>query len=108
MNKPAQNLFTARPAYVLDLPLKEGVRILHPEQVILKIGSDYREVGAFCYALRSDKRRKSGQPAEVVLSSFLKQRPQQILQAIKVLSAAAEGKAPTTVSGTAFYWLYAF
>ena len=103
MNKTPENLFTTRPAYVLDLPLKEGVRILHPEQVILKIGSVYREVGAYCYALRSDKQRKPGEPAEVVLSSFLKQRPKQILQAIKVLSAAAEGKAPKTVSGTAFY-----
>ncbi|HAS5616276.1 TPA: hypothetical protein I7E53_004031 [Vibrio cholerae] len=103
MNKPPSNLFTTRPAYVLELPLKEGVRILHPEQVILKIGSDYREIGAFCYSLRSDKRRKPGQPTEVVLSSFLKQRPKQMLQAIKVLSAASEGKAPATVSSSAFY-----
>ncbi|MND36984.1 hypothetical protein D3C80_276540 [compost metagenome] len=103
MNKPASNQFTTRPAYVLELPVKESVRILHPEQVILKIGLDYREIGAFCYSLRSDKRRKSGQPTEVVLSSFLKQRPKQMLQAIKVLSAASEGKAPATVSATAFY-----
>lgn len=103
MNKPAPNLFTTRPAYVLELPLKKGVRILHPEQVILKIGADYRDIGAFCYSLRSDRRRKSGQQTEVVLSSFLKQRPKQMLQAIKVLSAASEGKAPLTVRGMANY-----
>ena len=71
MNSPVENLFSARPAYVLDLPLKDGVRILHPERAILRIGSSYADVGAFCYALRSDKKRKPGQPAKVVLASFI-------------------------------------
>lgn len=101
MNKPVESIFTTRPAYVLDLPLKDGVRVLHPERVILKIGSDYKDVGAFCYELRSDKKRKPGQPVEVDLSSFLKQRPKQILQAIKVLSAMLMGNRPATVISAA-------
>lgn len=100
MNKPAPNQFTTRPTYVLELPLKEGVRILHPERVILKIGSYYSEIGAFCYSLRSDKPRKRGQPTEVVLSSFLTQRPKQLLQAIKVLSAISEENASSTMKNT--------
>lgn len=96
MKKAAENLFATRTAYVLELPLVRDVRILHPEMVILKIGSRYRDVGALCYALRSDKKRRPGQPAQVVLSSLLKHRPKQILQAIKVLSAAVKGGRTST------------
>lgn len=97
MNRPARNRFSTRPTYVLDLPCKDGVRILHPERVILKIGSSYADVGAFCYALRSSERRKPGQPAKVVLTSFVKQRSKQILQTIKIFSAMLQGKSPRTV-----------
>lgn len=103
MNSSAENLFTTRPSYVLALPLKDGVRILHPERVVIKIGSRYIDVGAFCYALRSDRTRKPGKPTEVVVSSFLKQRPRQMLQAIKVLSGIRDGKAPRTVHEASYH-----
>lgn len=87
MNRPVENLFTTRPTVTLELPLAESTRILHPEQVILNCDQHYQDVGAFCYAVRSDKRRKPRQAREVVLSSFLKQRPKQIRQLIKALSS---------------------
>ncbi|MDK9704613.1 MAG: hypothetical protein OEL20_15875 [Sulfuritalea sp.] len=86
MNKPAEPIFSTRPTVTLELPLAKNTRILHPEQVILKIGVVSNDLGAFCYALRSHERRKHGQPREVVFGSFIKQRPSQILQLIKALS----------------------
>lgn len=86
MNKPAQLIFTIRPMVILELPLVKNTRILHPEQVILKIGDKYHDLGALCYAIRSDKHRKRCQQREVVIGSFLKQRPKQVLQLIKALS----------------------
>ncbi|BBN90127.1 hypothetical protein [Azospira sp. I09] len=86
MNKPAEPTFATRSTVTIELPLAKNTRILHPEQVILRIDSSCYDVGAFCYVLRSHKRRKPGQPREVVFISFLKQRPRQILQLIKALS----------------------
>lgn len=79
-------LFAIRPTVTLELPLARNTRILHPEQVILKIATWTYDIGAFCYAQRSDKRRARGKPREVVLASFLKQRPVQVRQLIKALS----------------------
>lgn len=96
MNKVAEPIFTTRPTVTLELPLAKNTRILHPEQVILKIGSNYHDLGSFCYALRSEKMRKPRQPREVALTSILKQRTKQIAQAIKALSGL--GKRPATVN----------
>lgn len=103
MNKPAEPVFCTRPTVTLELPLATSARILHPEQVILKIGSHSYDLGAFCYALRSDKKRKSGKPCEVVLGSFLEQRPRQILQLIKTLSRLVTdgGKRMATINAFA-------
>ncbi|MCW5595607.1 MAG: hypothetical protein KIT07_01095 [Anaerolineales bacterium] len=87
MKKPLGPIFTTRKTVTLELPLGKHTRILHPEQVILKIANKYHDIGAYCYALRSNRRRKSGQPQEVVISSLLTQRPKQILQLIKALSS---------------------
>lgn len=88
MNRPAEPIFTTRPTVILELPLDKNARILHPEQVILKISDSYNDLGAFCYAMRSEKHRKPGQPCEVELGgSFLQQRPKQVLQLIKALSS---------------------
>lgn len=103
MNEPVENHFSSHPAYVLDLPLKDEILIHHPEQVILKIGSDYMDVGALCYALRSNKKGKRSQPAKVVLSSLLKQRPAQVLKLITVLSTMLDGRRPSTVSSLYTY-----
>lgn len=103
MNSAADRVFATRPGYVVDLPLKDGMRILHPERVVLKIGSAYKDVGAFCYALRADRTRKPGRPAEVVLSSLIEQRPAQILQVIKVLSGMLAAGRPSTVASFCSY-----
>lgn len=103
MNKSAEPIFATRPTVTLELPLGKNTRIVHPEQVILSIDSRSYDLGAFCFTVRSSKRRKDGQPREVVLSSFLKQRPRQILQLIKALSRLITdgGKRVATAKGHA-------
>ena len=103
MNKPAELIFSTRPTVTFELPLAKNARILHPEQIILKVGRHSYDLGAFCYALRSPKKRQIGKPCEVVLGSFLKQRPRQVLQLIKALSRLVTdgGKRMSTVSNYA-------
>lgn len=98
MHKASPPLFTTRPSITIQLPLDKHTRILHPEQVILKIADGYHDIGALCYASRSDKFRLHRKPREVVTSSLLKHRPKQIRQLIKVLSSLKtdSGKALTT------------
>lgn len=76
-----------RPYVIVELPLPKNARILCPDQVVIKIGNWTFDVGAFCYATRSNKRRSSGKPCEVVVDSLLTQRPGQIMQLIAVLSS---------------------
>jgi hypothetical protein len=108
MTKPSEPLFTTRPTVTLELPLDKYTRILHPEQVILKIEDKYYDIGALCYALRTDRMRKAGQPREVITSSLINERPKQILQTIKALSSLVSdgGKALLTSSAYAisFVW----
>jgi len=101
INRPNEHLFTTRPTVILELPLHRRTRILHPEQVILKIDDETHDIGALCYAVRSDKKRKPTQPREVDIGSLLKQRQKQILQLIKAISGQITdgGKALQTISG---------
>ena len=103
MNKPIEPIFTTRPTVILVLPLAKNTRILHPEQIILKIGNISHDIGAFCYSIRSSNVRRPGQPREVAINSFLKQRPKQILQLINSLSRLAtdNGKSLITVGNYA-------
>lgn len=105
MNKPTEPIFSPRQTVILELPLTKNTRILHPEQVILKIGPAFHDLGALCYSLRSSKQRKAGQPCEVVIGSLLKQRPKEILQLIKALSRLVEddGKSLITVGNYAHH-----
>lgn len=106
MNKPSESLFTTRPTVILELPLDNHTRILHPEQVILKIADDYSDIGALCYALRSDKSRKRRQPREVVTSSLLKQRPKQIRKLIKALSSLTTDGGKSLETTGAYAWTF--
>lgn len=105
MNKSSAPLFIARPTVTLELPLDNHTRILHPEQVILKIADKYHDIGALCYALRSDKVRKRGQPRGVVTKSLIEQRPKQIGQLIKALSnlMTGSGRSVLTTSQYAYH-----
>jgi len=86
MNSPVDLPFTVRPTVTIALPLPERLRIARPEQVILKLGGSYHDIGACCYTIRSDKPRSPGKPREIVESSFLKRRSKPILQAIRYLN----------------------
>lgn len=101
MTKQPPIVFCERPVVILELPLAANTRLLHPDQVILKIDSDVHDVGAFCYSLRSNKTRKQGKSRQVVLSSFRKERVNQIRQLIKVFSGFLKdaGMRPATVAG---------
>lgn len=107
MNKPLEPAFTSRPTVTIELPFDKHTRILHPGQVILKIADTYQDIGALCYGVRSDKARKARQPREVVISSFINQRPKQILQFIKALSRLVSdgGKALTTTAKVAHHFI---
>jgi len=100
MNKHAEHIFVTRPTVTINLPLGKNTRILYPEQVILRIGDKYHDLGAYCYAMRSHKHRKRCQAREVVISSFLKQRPKQVLHLIKALSrlATESGRSLETIN----------
>lgn len=86
MIEHADQALVARQTVIVEIPLPSHIRIARPEQVMLKLGASYHDIGAYCYAIRSEKPRSRGQPREVVLSSFLKHRPKQIIQIIKFLS----------------------
>ena len=106
MNKPSEPIFTTRPTFTIELPLSKHTRILYPEQIILKIADDQLDIGALCYALRSEKSRKPGQPREVVTSSLLRQRPKQILQLIKALSNLVTDGGKSLATSAAYAWQF--
>lgn len=99
MNKQTDPIFTARQHYVLELPLKNTVRILHPEQVIVKVGNKAFDVGSLCYALRSDKPRAANKPTLVMEPSLLPKRRMAVKQLIKAVSEMMAGMRPSTVYG---------
>lgn len=99
MSKAGEPIFSSRTTVTIELPLTPHARIQHPEKIIIRIAEGYQDIGALCYALRSDKARKRRQPREVVLSSLIEQRPGKILQIIKVLSSLRvdSGKSQETI-----------
>lgn len=109
MNKPVEPIFATRPTITLDFPVPKNTRILHPNQIILCVGNNSHDLGAFCYALRSEKRRRHREPCDVVFSSFLKQRPRQVLQLIKALSRlVTDGGRSVETAHAYFYYLKSF
>lgn len=105
MNKQFDAKVESRAAFIVDLPLKSHVRILHPEHVILTIGSDHMDIGSLCYTQRSKiRKRRSFEPTQVVLSSLVRQRRGKILQLIKAISMMLEGLRPASVSSKTHYF----
>jgi hypothetical protein len=104
MNKPSDSFFSTRPTLTLELPLDKRTRILHPEQIILKIGDSYHDIGSLCYTLRSVKPRKSRQPREVITDSINIHRRKQIPSLIKAFSSLVTdgGKTLSTLRGYSF------
>jgi hypothetical protein len=81
---------------ILELPLAANTRLLHPDQVMLKIGNYVHDVGAFCYTLRSNKKRNLGKSRQVVLNSFRKERINQIRQVNQCFLLLPEGRREAT------------
>lgn len=92
MNKPLQ--YEGRQTTIIDLPLQEGVSILHPEQVVVRIGRATFDIGSFCFASR-DFTPIGGRKTAirgVVPSSLLSHRPAEILNVIRYLSSLLTDK----------------
>jgi hypothetical protein len=88
-----------RPFQILELPLTLSSKRFSPEQVIIKLGTNHVDLGAFCYVQRSDKPRKRERPRGVVLSSLYFPRIIQISYLIEILSSMFDDAAlrPATV-----------
>jgi hypothetical protein len=66
--------------------LDKKTKIIRPEQIILRFGRLYIDIGALCYLSRSRAPRKPAQPLSVDKSSYCAKRAGQIGVAIKRLS----------------------
>lgn len=99
MNQLTEPIYTTRHQYVLELPLKTSIRILHPEQVMVKVGNKIFDVGALCYASRSEEPRLAKKPTKVVESSLIHKRRDVVKQLIKVTSETIRNVRPLTVYG---------
>lgn len=106
MNEPRDPRLTTRPTVTLELPLDKNKRIPHPEQIILKIATYFYDMGALCYALRSDKVRKPRGAREVVINSLIKQRPKQIIRIIKALSNLMTDGGKSSRTTGAYAWKF--
>ena len=80
--------FGSRPVFVYDLPLSEGVSILHPEQVVLKFGQHHScDIGALCYLRRRvAQRRRNFCGKDVDLASFNSARADLVRDLIEYIS----------------------
>lgn len=71
----------------------------NPQDLLVKIGHDSRDLGAYCYLRRSSKGRQSNGPKKVVFSSFSSRRAGQVARLIIILSdmATEKGLRPQTI-----------
>lgn len=92
MNKPLQ--YKVRPTVIIDIPLQEGVAVLHPEQVVVRVGRTTFDIGSFCFATReaSPIGGKKKAVRGVVVESLLPYRPGEILKIILYLSSLLTDK----------------
>lgn len=84
---------------VLQFPLDPGTLLQNPQEFIVKIGYDSRDLGAYCFLRRSPQPRQPKKPQEVVLSSFSSKRAGQVARLITILSAMVtdKGLRPQTI-----------
>ncbi|WP_367351787.1 hypothetical protein [Achromobacter animicus] len=76
--------FSSRPVFTVQLPLRGEAEQLVPSQTLLKIGDDYFDVGAICYAERAP-RKKPRAGREVVVNSYLPMREIPVSKIIDTL-----------------------
>lgn len=94
------DVFSSRPVVILDLPLAANTLIIQPELVMIRVSNDTHDVGALCYALRSDKTRVPNGARQVGLDSLRLDRVEQIRRVVTVASMFVEsgGKRPRSVT----------
>jgi len=95
--------FTKRIVEVYELPLVNGIRILRPEQVVLKFGAAGTiDVGALCYLRRDTNKRQLANDTQLVdLTSFNHIRANKVHQLIEFISEQSVhcGKREITLHG---------
>ncbi len=92
MNNPPQ--FGDRLTTILQLPLEEGLTVLHPEQVILRVDRTTFDIGVFCFTVREpfSPSGRTSRRRKAVLESLLPHRPEQIRQVVHYLSSLLTDK----------------
>ena len=92
MNRPLH--YEERSTVILNLPLQDGITVMHPEQVVLRLDRSSFDIGSFCYAIRDfspvggRKKAKRG----VSLETLLPHRPSEVLNVIHYLSSLITDK----------------
>jgi hypothetical protein len=93
--------FSERQVAVFDLPLRDGVTILRPEQVVLRFGDGggTTDVGALCYLRRGKNQRLRGRLGrEIDLSSYSAKRADRVMALIDHISQEASQGGRRTVT----------
>lgn len=92
-----------RATYVIDVPLPEGLEVLHPELLVLRFAHGPSiDIGALCYLDRAEDQRKANRPHEgtkVVHSTLNIGRLKQVSRLISNVSEALRdtGARPETI-----------
>lgn len=86
MSENSPSMFVERKVEIVDLPLPDDARLLHPERVMVRVAGYVHDIGAYCYASRSPKKRKPNGCTEVALQSFQNDRISQVRELIRTLS----------------------
>ena len=101
--------YEERSITVYDLPFTKGVKVLHPESVVVRIGeSGTVDIGALCYLIRSKKQRHNFRAARRVNpESFNKARTEQIRKLIEYVSdmTANGSRRPSSVQSELRNWI---
>lgn len=79
-------VLSLRQVTTIDLPLPVNAVVLQPENTMFRAIGKYFDIGAFCYAIRSPKKRLPASACEVVAESLVEARIPQVLALIRVLS----------------------
>ena len=101
MSENSPSIFVERKVEIVDLPLPDGARLLHPERIMVRVAGHVHDIGAYCYASRSPKMRKANGCTEVALQSLQNHRIPQMRELIRTLSKflTVGGLRPHTVHG---------
>ncbi|MDZ4282095.1 MAG: hypothetical protein U1C04_15175 [Hydrogenophaga sp.] len=86
MSEHSPGMFVERKVEIVDLPFPDDALLLHPERVMVRVAGHVHDIGAYCYASRSPKKRNANGCKEVELQSLQTDRISQVRELIRILS----------------------